>query len=78
MKHKLSNAYIAVLSSCHSVSNDFQQPDESINLASTLMSIGFSSIVGTKWSVLLFYDNIFMMTDKLIDLGQWQTLMDLL
>ena len=49
MKHHLPNAHIAILSACHTASNDTQQPDESVNLASALLFLGFSSILATKW-----------------------------
>ena len=49
MKHRLPNAHTAILSACHTASNDTQQPDESLNLASALLFLGFRSILATKW-----------------------------
>ena len=49
MKLDLPNAHTAILSACHTASNDAAIPDESINLASALMYAGFSSILGTQW-----------------------------
>ena len=49
MKLSLPNAHMAILSACHTASNDPAVPDESINLASALLHAGFSSILGTKW-----------------------------
>lgn len=49
MKIRFPKAYTAILSACHTSSNDVQQPDESINVASTLFHLGFSSIVASKW-----------------------------
>ncbi len=48
MKHHFPNARIAILTACHTASNDahFQ---ESINFATAMMSVGFSSIIATKW-----------------------------
>ncbi|KAJ3476426.1 hypothetical protein NLI96_g11167 [Meripilus lineatus] len=45
----LPNAHTAILSACHTASNDPAIPDESINLASALLYAGFCSILGTKW-----------------------------
>ncbi len=49
MRLRLPNAHIAILSACHTASNDSRQPDESLNLASALMFLGFNSILATKW-----------------------------
>lgn len=49
MKLNLPNAHTAILSACHTASNDAAVPDESINLASALLYAGFSSILGTMW-----------------------------
>ena len=49
MKYRLPNAHTAILSACHTASNDAEQPDEAINLSSALMFLGFSNILGTKW-----------------------------
>ena len=51
IKHRLPNAHTAILSACHTSSNDAEQTDESMNLASTLLHLGFSSILATKWWV---------------------------
>lgn len=51
MKHPLPHAHAAILSSCHSASNDSQRPDEALNLASAMLFIGFRSILATKWCV---------------------------
>ena len=49
IKHRFPNAHTAILSACHTSSNDAEQPDESINLSSTLLHLGFSSILATLW-----------------------------
>ncbi len=49
MKHHFPNARVAILTACHTASNDAALPEESINLATAVMSAGFSSIVATKW-----------------------------
>lgn len=49
VKCRLPNAHTAILSACHTASNDAMQPDESVNLSNTLLFLGFSSILATKW-----------------------------
>lgn len=49
MKHPLKRGQIAILSACHTASNDAAQPDEGINLAGVMLFVGFSSVLGTKW-----------------------------
>ena len=49
VKCRLPNAHTAILSACHTASNDVKQPDEAVNLANTLLALGFSSILATKW-----------------------------
>ncbi|KAJ3485222.1 hypothetical protein NLI96_g5096 [Meripilus lineatus] len=49
IKQRTPNAYMAVLSACHTASNDAVQPEESMNLTRTALFLGFSTIVGTKW-----------------------------
>ncbi|KAJ3478083.1 hypothetical protein NLI96_g10005 [Meripilus lineatus] len=49
IKQRTPNAYMAVLSACHTASNDAVQPEESMNLTRTAIFLGFSTIVGTKW-----------------------------
>lgn len=51
IKHRFPNAYMAILSACHTASNDAEQPEEVMNLAGALMFLGFGSILGTKWYV---------------------------
>lgn len=54
MKYRLPNAHTAILSACHTASNDVKQPYEAINLSSALMFLGFSNILATKWYVIAF------------------------
>lgn len=49
MRLKISNAQLAFLSACETAKGDTLQPDESINLATTMMFIGFPSVVATMW-----------------------------
>lgn len=49
MKYNLPNAHIAILSACHTASNDTELPENSINLASAMLSLGFRSVLATKW-----------------------------
>lgn len=52
MKHHFPKAHFAILSACHTASNDTHQPEESINLASAMLFLGFRSIIAAKWYVL--------------------------
>ena len=49
IKHHLPNAHTAILSACHTASNDAEQPDEAINLANAMLHIGFRNVLATKW-----------------------------
>lgn len=49
MRHQLPNAHTAILSACHTASNHTDQLDESINLTSAMLSVGFCSLLATKW-----------------------------
>lgn len=49
MKYQLPNAHTAILSACHTASNDNEQPYEAVNLSSALMFLGFSNILASKW-----------------------------
>lgn len=48
-KLQLPNANTAILSACHTASNDAHQPEDSINLASAMLFLGFRSVLATKW-----------------------------
>lgn len=52
MKYRLPNAHTAILSACHTASNDSEQPNELLSLSSALMHLGFSNILATKWYAL--------------------------
>ena len=62
MKLRLPNAHIAILNACHTSSNDPEQPNESLNLSSALMFLGFNSILATKW-----FGFILIFGDRLVD-----------
>jgi len=49
MKLKLNQAFLAFLSACETAAGDFDQPDEIIHLAATMLYIGFKSVIGTMW-----------------------------
>ncbi len=51
-KLRLPSANTAILSACHTASNDAHQPEDSINLASAMLFLGFWSDLATKWLVL--------------------------
>ncbi|KIM42751.1 hypothetical protein M413DRAFT_444422 [Hebeloma cylindrosporum] len=44
-------AFLAFLSACESASNDQEVPDESLNLSAAMLYAGFSSVIGTLWSM---------------------------
>ncbi len=48
-KLHLPNAHTAILSACHTASNDSAQLEESINLTRAMMFLRFRSILETKW-----------------------------
>jgi CHAT domain-containing protein len=45
-------AQLAYLSACESAAVDENQPDEAINLASTMLFVGFKSVIATMWYVM--------------------------
>jgi CHAT domain-containing protein len=47
----LPNAQFAYLSACETASTDEYQPDEAINLAATMLFVGFKSVIATMWYV---------------------------
>jgi CHAT domain-containing protein len=47
----LSKARLAYLSACETASTDEWQPDEAINLAATMLFVGFRSVIATMWCV---------------------------
>jgi CHAT domain-containing protein len=42
-------AQLAYLSACESAAADENQPDEAINLAATMLFVGFKSVIATMW-----------------------------
>jgi CHAT domain-containing protein len=51
MQLHLPNAELAYLSACETASTDEYQPDEAMNLAATMLFVGFKSVVATMWYV---------------------------
>ena len=49
MNLNLPNAYLAVLSACHTAKGDAKQPDQTVHLAATMLFVGFKSVVATMW-----------------------------
>jgi hypothetical protein len=47
----LPRAELAYLSACETASTDEYQPDEAINLAATMLFVGFKSVIATMWCV---------------------------
>lgn len=50
-KLHLPNAELAYLSACETASTDKYQPDEVMNMAATILFIGFKSVIATMWYV---------------------------
>jgi hypothetical protein len=48
----LPRAELAYLSACETASTDEYQPDEAINLAATMLYVGFKSVIATMWYAL--------------------------
>jgi CHAT domain-containing protein len=53
MRIRHPRAQLAYLSACESAAVDGNQPDEAINLAATMLFVGFKSVIATMWSVTL-------------------------
>jgi CHAT domain-containing protein len=51
MELDLPRAELAYLSACETASTDEYQPDEAINLAATMLFVGFKSVIATMWYV---------------------------
>jgi CHAT domain-containing protein len=49
MRLQLPHAELAYLSACETASTDEYQPDEAINLAATMLFVGFKSVIATRW-----------------------------
>jgi CHAT domain-containing protein len=45
------DAQLAYLSACETAGMDEAQPDEAINLAATMLFVGFKSVIATMWCV---------------------------
>jgi CHAT domain-containing protein len=46
-----SSAQLAYLSVCETAGTDENQPDEALNLAATMLFVGFKSVIATMWCV---------------------------
>jgi CHAT domain-containing protein len=49
MQLNMPDAQLAYLSACDSAGMDETRPDEGLNLAGTMIFVGFRSVVGTMW-----------------------------
>jgi CHAT domain-containing protein len=49
MELDLKGAFLAFLSACGTAKGDRDQPDQAIHLASTMLFVGFRSVVATMW-----------------------------
>lgn len=49
MRVSTKNAQLAYLSACESAAVDETRPDEVINLAATMLFVGFKSVIATMW-----------------------------
>jgi CHAT domain-containing protein len=74
MRIDIPNAQLAYLSACETASTDETRPDESINLAATMMFVGFKSVIATMWYV----DHLLHVLQRSIyeyeHVGPWMTL----
>jgi hypothetical protein len=48
---ELTKARLAFLSACETAQGDLRHPDEILHLAATMLIVGFTSVVGTMWSM---------------------------
>lgn len=53
MALQLPDALLAFLSACETAKGDDAQPDQAVHLAAAMLFVGFKSVVGTMWWVLL-------------------------
>lgn len=75
-EYQFPNAFMAILSACHTASNDTEQPEEAINIASTLMFLGFKSILGTNGKFfIIYFSKDYNLLIKVTVLGLWQMMM---
>ena len=51
MAMKLKNVKLAFLSACQTATGDQKLPEEAVNLAAGMLVAGFTSVVGTLWSI---------------------------
>jgi CHAT domain-containing protein len=51
MQLKLPHARLAFLSACETAKGDKNQPDQVVHLAAAMLFTGFSSVIGTMWSM---------------------------
>jgi CHAT domain-containing protein len=49
MQVSTKNAQLAYLSACESAAVDETRPDEAVNLAATMLFVGFKSVIATMW-----------------------------
>jgi len=52
---KVREGALAYLSACETAQGDEEQPNESLNLVTTMMFSGFRSVVGTLWYVVFLH-----------------------
>jgi CHAT domain-containing protein len=51
MSLRLRNARFAFLSACETAKGDSKQPDQALHLAAAMFFAGFTSVIGTMWSM---------------------------
>jgi CHAT domain-containing protein len=49
MELDLKDSFLAFLSACETAKGDWKQPDQTVNLAATMLFVGFRSVVATMW-----------------------------
>jgi CHAT domain-containing protein len=55
MEISTPNAKLAYLSACETAGIDGNQPDEALNLAATMLFVGFKSVIATMWWALQLF-----------------------
>jgi CHAT domain-containing protein len=64
-RRSFKNKGLAFLSACQTATGDEELPDEAVHLASGMLMAGYSSVIGTIWSVV--DDDAPFVADKVYD-----------
>jgi CHAT domain-containing protein len=55
MRVNTAHAQLAYLSACESAGMDESRPDEGLNLAGTMIFLGFKSVIATMWYMVIIF-----------------------